>query len=64
MKHNVKDYGAVGDGQTSDRDAFRRAIEAAKESGGYVEVPAGEYYVGPDWPEHCQVIHRPGKRYR
>ena len=42
--HNVKDYGARGDGITVDSDAFNRAIEtAAAAGGGTVVVPPGHY---------------------
>ncbi len=40
---NVKeDFGAVGDGDTEDTDAFQNAMEAAA-GGGIVYVPPGEY---------------------
>ena len=41
---NVKDFGAVGDGQTVDSPAIQRAIDACEEAGGgKVIVPHGEY---------------------
>ncbi|MDQ8185262.1 glycoside hydrolase family 28 protein [Pelagicoccus sp. SDUM812002] len=41
---NVRDYGAKGDGQTIDSDAINAAIdEAAKNGGGTVLLPAGDY---------------------
>lgn len=43
---DVRDYGAVGDGVTDDRDAFLRADAAA--AGGQVLVPAGTYYIARD----------------
>jgi hypothetical protein len=44
---NVKDYGAVGDGKTSDTVAINAAIEAcANQSGGIVYVPPGIYLSG------------------
>jgi DNA sulfur modification protein DndE len=44
----VTDYGAVGDGQTMNTDAFRKAIEAcATNGGGRVRVPAGTFLTGP-----------------
>ena len=42
--HNVRDYGAVGDGVAIDSDAINRAIEAAVNAGGgTVVVPPGHY---------------------
>ncbi len=41
---NVRDFGAVGDGQTLDTTAINRAIEAAaKAGGGTVVFPSGTY---------------------
>ncbi len=40
--HNVKDFGAVGDGITLDTAAIQRAIDA----GGIVHFPAGTYLTG------------------
>ena len=44
---NVRDYGAVGDGQTDDRAAIQAAIDAAAtgSGGGVVQFPAGTYLV-------------------
>ena len=45
--YNVRDYGAVGDGQTLDSPAINAAIEAAvKGGGGQVLLPAGTYLSG------------------
>ena len=33
---DLRAYGAIGDGRTSNTDAFRKAIEAAAEEGGKV----------------------------
>ena len=42
--HDVRAYGAAGDGQTLDTDAINRAIEAAAAvGGGTVFFPAGTY---------------------
>lgn len=42
--HNVRDYGAIGDGTAIDSDAFNRAIAAASAGGGgTVVVPPGHY---------------------
>lgn len=41
---NIRDYGAVGDGETLDTEAINKAIEAASEAGGgKVYFPAGTY---------------------
>ena len=45
--YDVRNYGAVGDGQTLDSPAINAAIEAAeKGGGGQVLVPAGTYLSG------------------
>lgn len=45
--HNVKNYGAKGDGKNIDSDAINKAIEeAAKTGGGTVFLPAGTYLSG------------------
>ena len=44
---DLRDYGAVGDGRTSNTAAFRKAIEAAAEQGGRVIVPNGIWLTGP-----------------
>jgi YhcH/YjgK/YiaL family protein len=45
---SIKDFGAVGDGQTLNTSAFAKAIEAcAKAGGGRVIVPAGLWLTGP-----------------
>lgn len=42
--HNVRDYGARGDGKAVDSPAFNRAIEAASaKGGGTIIVPPGRY---------------------
>jgi len=42
--HNVRDYGAKGDGVTIDSPAINAAIDAAaREGGGVVYLPAGRY---------------------
>ena len=43
---NVKDYGAVGDGVTSDAVAFAAAIAAVASTGQAIYVPAGTYVIG------------------
>jgi hypothetical protein len=45
--NSVREFGARGDGQTDDTEAFQRAIDAAGEAGGgRVHVPAGRYLIG------------------
>jgi polygalacturonase len=45
--YNVKDYGAVGDGNTKDTEAIRKAISAAATAGGgTIYFPAGQYLTG------------------
>jgi len=44
----VTDFGAVGDGKTSNTEAFRRAIAATRDlGGGEVIVPRGVFLTGP-----------------
>ncbi|MBY7142300.1 glycoside hydrolase family 28 protein [Virgibacillus sp. NKC19-3] len=44
---NIEDYGAVGDGETKNTEAFEKTIEAANEAGGgRVIVPEGTYLTG------------------
>ncbi len=44
---NVRDYGALGDGQTMDTAAINKAIEACSTAGGgRVDLPAGNYLSG------------------
>ena len=44
----ITDYGAIGDGQTSCTDAFRKAIAACSGAGGgHVIVPAGRWLTDP-----------------
>src|SRR5688500_10157455 len=44
---NVREHGAVGDGQTLDSSAIQSAIEAcAAQGGGSVYLPAGQYLTG------------------
>lgn len=46
--YNVVDYGAVGDGKTMCTKAIQKAVdECAKNGGGKVVVPAGDYLTGP-----------------
>src|SRR4051794_24676272 len=45
--YNVRDHGAKGDGKTLDTAAVQAAIDAcAKDRGGTVLIPAGDFLVG------------------
>lgn len=47
LVHNVRDYGAVGNGTTDDKAAFIAAFDAAEAAGGYrtVYMPPGTYAI-------------------
>ncbi|QSB28900.1 glycoside hydrolase family 28 protein [Flavobacterium sp. CLA17] len=56
--YNVKDFGAVADGKTSNTLAFEKAIkECAKNGGGKVLVPNGKYLTGPIHLESNVNLH-------
>lgn len=61
-KINVKDVGAIGDGETNDTKAFITALKLAadKPGGGIVIVPKGLYLIDLDEPlrvgSHVQVV--------
>ena len=44
---NVRDFGALGDGQTDDTSAFEAALKEAAEGCGTVFVPMGNTASGP-----------------
>ena len=44
---NVRDFGALGDGQTDDTSAFEAALKEAAEGCGTVFVPMGKYRIRP-----------------
>lgn len=47
-KFMISDFGAVGDGDSLNTEAFRRTIEACRQAGGgEVIVPAGTFVTGP-----------------
>jgi polygalacturonase len=43
---NVRDHGARGDGRTLDTHAIQAAIDSARQTGGTVLFPPGEYLSG------------------
>lgn len=45
IHHNVLDYGAAGDGQNDDTQAFLDAVKAAEKDGLPVYVPGGKYKI-------------------
>ncbi len=45
--YNIVDFGAVGDGKTSNTKAFSEAMKAAAKTGGRVLVPNGIWLTGP-----------------
>lgn len=56
--YNVKDFGAVADGKTSNTAAFEKAIKkCAAEGGGKVLVPNGKYLTGPIHLESNVNLH-------
>jgi polygalacturonase len=44
--YNVKDFGAIGDGNTLETNALQKAIEECSVSGGTVYFPPGKYLTG------------------
>ena len=45
--HNVRDYGAKGDGKTPDTEAIQKALDTCEGTGGTVKFPPGTYYSKP-----------------
>lgn len=45
---SVRDFGAVGDGETDDTAAFQRAIDMAAARGNTLHIPAGRYAILDD----------------
>lgn len=56
---NIRDFGAVGNGQTDDSPSIQRALDAAENNGMTVYIPSGNYrigrtlYVGNDTTVRC-----------
>ena len=44
---NVRDFGATGDGQKNDAEAFQKALAALPADGGTILVPKGTYRIDP-----------------
>jgi len=56
--YNIKDFGAVPDGKTSNSNAFATAIKTcAAAGGGKVVVPGGKYLTGPIHLENNVNLH-------
>ncbi len=49
---NVRDFGALGDGETPDSEAIQKALDAAGAVSGTVYFPAGRY------PCHDLAVHQ------
>ncbi len=60
--YNIRDYGAVGDGQKPDSPAIQRAIDdCAENGGGTVFVPAGKYLCGTvHMQSHVHILFEKG----
>ena len=55
---SLTDFGAVGDGVTSNTQAFAKAISAlSKQGGGHLNVPEGLYLTGPISLKDCIDLH-------
>ncbi len=56
--YNIKEFGAIADGVTSNTVAINDAIKACfKNGGGVVEISAGKYLTGPIWLEDNVNLH-------
>jgi hypothetical protein len=62
--YNVKDYGAVGDGDTVDTDSINEALTAASTAGGLVVFPPGTYIVDNNLVIRGDNVHLKGYRAR
>jgi hypothetical protein len=54
---SVKDFGAVGDGVTSDQAAVAAAVAAAYSAGAILEWPAGTYLTTATIPNFHDILH-------
>ncbi len=56
--HDIRQYGAVGDGNTDNTDSFAKAVEAcAAAGGGTIVVPAGTYLTGTITLKSNMTLH-------
>ena len=56
--YNILNFGAIADGKTLNSKAIQNAIdECAKNGGGKVVVPAGNYYCGTIWLKDNVELH-------
>jgi hypothetical protein len=60
--YDVRDFGAVGDGQTLTTEGLQKAIDACSQNGGgRVVIPSGRYLTGPLFlRSHIQIELEPG----
>lgn len=55
---NLKDFGAVANGQTLNTQAFEKALSALnKKGGGHLVVPEGLWLTGPISLKNCIDLH-------
>ena len=55
---SLLDYGGVGDGVSSNTEAFRKAVAAlSKQGGGHLIVPEGIFLTGPVVLKDCIDLH-------
>jgi polygalacturonase len=61
--YNIADYGAVGDGEILNTDAFAKTISACAEAGGgTVFVPPGVYVSGPICLQSNTILQYRGRK--
>ncbi|UCE17233.1 MAG: glycoside hydrolase family 28 protein [Gemmatimonadota bacterium] len=57
VTHNVRDYGAVGDGFQLDTQAIQRAVDECAKGGGQVLLPGGTYLSGTIFMKNNVTLH-------